>query len=440
MRKITLFVVVVSLLAISSALMAGDKDYPQFKFGGRITIELITENNMTDFTDYDYDKDAGTVEGNDVAAYGQARTDLNFKTMITENICAVINTRFESENGDKWMIFGANNDADNWEDSSPKLQEAYIGFKKLFIDQLNGEIGRKVYKMGSGNVMSDKDKVDGFRIGAKFGAAYINYQYILREQYNNYWAVDSPVQYTIWGLNGGVDKLADMVDINGYFWWNYMQLQDPENADDFVNDNLWVLGVRGDLNLVDGMLTPFMEVAFQFGAAEKSAAGGDDYNYSGYLFDLGTGFELEAGSVGIDANIEFFSKSGDDADTADENECWQGIGLGNRELGYMSYNIASSTISGLNMFSIGGGVTMMENLRIGLDLYSFMDNSANYKNGNGDEISGEPMWDELDLEISYEMAKKTKLYTLVGLLFPNKDYMGGEDMAAGWLVGAETKW
>ncbi len=489
MKKITLFVIVIGLMAITSALIAGDKDYPQFKFGGRITMELVSENNMNDYTDYDYDKNTGVTKGNDADAYGQARVDLNFKTMITENICAVISTRFENGNGDKWIRFGKNytredNDGDGepdangdpkddgskMQDTEPKLQEAYIGFKKFFIDQLEGEIGRKAYVYGSGNVMADLDKVDGWRLGAKFGVAYFNMHYMIREQYLNYEAVDEPIQLWIWGLNGGMDKLAEMIDFNVYYWLQYKSEQSPDKADESVPDMLNIFGARGEADLMDGMLTPYIELAAQFGLAEKGYTNptngkNEDYTYSGFLFDIGTGFEQEIGDMAIDANIEILVHSGDDAKTLDENEGWKGIGLGNREMGYTCFNVAQpaavgtdaagdkvSFDRGLMMFTLGGGITPIEDLRIGLDFFMFNDNSSNAKYWKGAkqvEVSGENMWNEIDIDVSYMLAKKTKLYTCFGYIMPNGDYpyayekdvaMFGEDAAIGFIVGAETKW
>ena len=475
MKKITLFVIVIGLMAITSVLVAGDKDYPQFKFGGRIAIELVSENNMNDFTDYDYgdlDDDSTTPdesEGNDVTSYGRSRVDLNFKTMISENTCAVINTRFESATGNKWMTYGKNG-PDRLQDSEPKLQEAYIGFRKIFTEHVNGEIGRKVYKYGSGMVMSDKDKVDGWRLGGKFGKGYLNMHYIIRT-YNedNLANVDEPNQQWIWGINGGADKLIDMIDFNAYYWLQYEPEHSPDKADESVAKMMNIFGARGEADIMDGMLTPFMEFAFQFGVYEKGYVNEsnelEDYVFSGYLFDIGTGFEKEIGDMAIDANVEFLMLSGDDVNTNDENEGWQGIGLGNRELGYMEYNVALPVFEGtddngddvelhrgLTMFALGGGITPIDPLRIGLDFYMFNDNSSNAeatKDNKDVEISGENIWNEIDLSVDYKIDKKVTLYVLWGIVLPNGDYpyelddgefSFGEDMATGFTFGAQVKW
>ncbi len=497
MKKITLFVIVIGLMAITSVLVAGDKDYPQFKFGGRITMELITENNMDDFTDFDSKYSTAdtsyVTKGNDTANYGRARVDLNFTTKITEDISAVIKTRFESDamdedekkdtddngwvtDGNKWMTFGSNQEDDNIEDSSPRLQEAYIGFKKIFVDGLNGEIGRKVYKYGTGNVMSDKDKVDGWRIGYNFDNGEVNMHYIIREQHENLEHVDESCQQWLYGLNGGMDSVADMVDFNVYYWIQYSTDvtaeadTDPKKADESAVDMINILGVRGDFTLMEGMITPYIEAAIQTGAEEKGYqndnGGYEDKTYSGYLLDLGTDFEKEVSEMVIDANLEIMILSGDDKKTGEENEGWQGIGLGNREMGYMDYNVtlplfkgtkadgsSSKNYTGLTMFNIGAGVTMIKDLRFGFDYFMFQDNSSNFyatkDTADDTKISGETMWSEFDLNLDYQMAKKTCLYATFGYVMPNSkypykmkdgNYSFGEDAAMGFVVGAETKW
>ena len=386
---------------------------------GRVLMEMVTENNWSDWTDFD---DA-TGAGNDKDCYGKGRVDLGFKAMFSENVMARINMRMEgNDDGNKWMYWGKNQivPGNELRDAELCLQEAYIQFKGLFHQPIVWDLGRKTYNYGAKNIVSDADKLDGWRLAYEAEMFYVNLHYHILERHPHFMLEDYCVNYTLMGINGGMDN--DMMDINAYFWMLGM----PEDNEDKASMN--VFGARGEFTLMEGMVLPFVEIAMQSGTDEAA-----DMDYSGMLLDLGSGFKMDMGSGKFDAMVEFLMSSGDDADEQD-GTAWYGVGLSNREEGYLDNDpVANNEM----MIKVEAGFTpmAMEAMRVYLDFWMFNDNSKNY-----DDISGENLYNEIELGAEYNWMKNVKIYGAMNYGMPNKDMMGGEDAAMAFTLGSQVKW
>jgi len=414
MKKAFLFIAMMALC--TAAVWAVDVTTT-----GRVIMELVNDNNWSDFTSWD---ETDAPAANDVQCYGRGRVDFGLKAQFSENIVAVINTRFEGDDeGNKWMYFGKNNDEPGRQlsDAEPTLQEAYISFGNLFNMPLTWDLGRKAYGYGASNVMSDYDKIDGWRLNYATELFYVNLHYAIRERNTNMQDDEYCNNKTLMGLNAGTKN--DMMDVNAYVW----MLSEPLNKDD--NDSHLVFGARGEFSLMEKMLMPFVEIALETGTNDAT-----EVDYSGMLIDLGAKFNMDMGSGKFDALVQFLQSSGDDVDTNDKDETFCGVDMSNNIQGYTDYDVAAG---GVQMIKVEAGFTpaAMDKIRCYLDFWMFNDATANI-----DDVSGENMWNEIALGAKYTLMKNVSIYGAFNIGMPNKDYMGGEDAAMAFTVGSQLKW
>ncbi|MDD3051205.1 MAG: hypothetical protein PHR06_08665 [Candidatus Cloacimonetes bacterium] len=427
-----------SLLAaialVTTTLLAED-DYPKISVGGRVLMEMVSENNM-DFTDFD----DTTEEGNDAKLFGHGRVDVKFKAELNKNIMGFVNTRFEGKGtGDKWMNFGKDKtgDGDQFDDAWFALQEAYLQYKNLLNLPITLNMGRKDWNYGNSNILYKK--LDGMMLGYNNQNIFVNYHFIVKDNGVPFDTAEGDNSNFIWGLYGGMEKLADVVNVDAYFLRSAKKAIDAADSKEAVVDAKMVFGAKFDASLMDGMISPYLEFATQTGSNGQD--GDDEMKYSGMLVDLGINFETEVNDKKLDAMVEFFMASGDDADTADENELF-GLGIADREEGY---NVLTVANNGYQMIKVGAGYTPIKNLRTGFNFWMFNDNSKNI-----DKASGENIYNEFSLDVTYKMYKNTKIYAGMAMLMPNKDYTGdylenadlnnGEDSGMALYFGTEVKW
>ena len=425
------YIIVVVLLLVSSFLFAGDK---KISMSGRVLMEMVKENNTSDFTAYDEENPSGT---NDSQLYGDGRVDLKFKATINKIVTAYVSTRFEGKgSGDKWMNFGSDEsgEGDQLKDAWPALQEAYVNIDNLFNSPLNMKMGRQGIGYGAGNIIDDK--FDGLTLNLDMEKFYANLHFLIIDAYGNFETAEGDHNLTALSLNGGMNGVADMMDINAYFWRTAETVLDNEDSSETVTNAVNVIGARAEAGLMDGLLSPYFEFAIQSGGNGQ----GEEISYSGMLLDIGTDLEKDLGSMTIDAMFEFFMASGDDMETNDEYEHFGLIDLSGREEGWFDQEVA---LEGNQMIKFGLGMTpaSLEAFHAGLTFWMFNDNSSNYENEAGEEISGENMYNELGIDASYKITKKTKLYGGLSYIMPNEDYPGyGEDAGTAMYFGTQVKW
>ena len=430
MRKITILLIVV----LATSLFAGE--FPKVDIHGRFLLEMDYENNFdwTEFKDNDF---------NDKNTYTQGRLDLTFDSKISEDIKVLIHTRVEGDSTSKWFRF--NGDSDNkLKDAKFKVQQAYVQYDNLFLEGFSMHLGQRLWNYGGGHILGAGDYVGGMAMMVKMDNIWFDFHAINMCEFENneYNNIEEDHADKILGVIGGMNKVADMLDVQAYFFRRGENVEVAgENKTECDARN--ILGFRGDAELMDGMLMPYLEFAMQMGANDVTKQ-----DYSGMLVDVGLNAKLDLGFGKLMPRAEIFMRTGDDNGSDDEIEAFRGIGLGNVEVGYNLYNIHSDLDvvnyeHGLMMVNIGSDFTpeMCEKASVGFDFFMFNDNSTDYKDANNKEISGENMWNEFDIFASYQVHKKAKLYTGMAMLMPNKDYPGfGEDSAMALWFGTEVKW
>ncbi len=454
MRKITILLIVV----MATALFAGE--YPKVDIHGRFLLEMDYENNLADWTDF---KDNAN---NDKTTYTQGRLDLSFNTHINENIMVKIHSRLESDDeaSSKWIKFNMDSDQ-KIKDTRLKLQEAYVQYDNLFFEGLSAHLGQRLWNYGGGNIFGPADYISGAALMFKRDNLWVDLQTANLAEYEDaeYTNIEEDHAAKIFGLIGGMNKIADMADVQAYFF------RKGENVESFDDNGLSknetecnafnVFGARGDVTLMDGMLKPYLEFAMQTGANDATGI-----DYSGMLLDVGLNAEFDLGFGTLMPRAELFMRSGDDAGSDDENEAFTGVGMGLVEHGYQAVNIfwkltdngfKADVDHGMMMVNFGTDFTpeMCKKMNVGFNFWMFNDNSTDVKIGTK-EVSGENMWNEFNLYGSYKVHKNAKFYAGLGMLMPNKDYgfnytddndvshlfMFGEDTATVMWFGTEVKW
>ncbi len=423
MRKITILLIVV----LTTALFAGE--YPKVDIHGRFLLEMDRENNMTDWTKF---KDNNF---NDMTTFTTGRLDLNFDTAISENIMVKIHARAEGDGGSKWIMF--NSDSGNkLKDAKFRIQQAYVQYDNLFIEGLSAHFGQKLWNYGGGNILGPADYVGGAALMFKRDNMWVDFQTINMDEFENaeYPNIEEDHAEKIFGVIGGLNKIADMTDFHAYFFrrGENVEVANHKTECDAVN----VFGARTDMTLMDGMVKPYFEFAMQMGANDAVKI-----DYSGMLIDAGVKGDMDLGTMSVMPRFEFFYRTGDDVSTVDEIETFTGIGMGNVEVGYDAFNIHDTGDTGLMMINVGSDFVpaMCKKLTVGFDFWMFNDNTKEWKVG-GKDMSGENMYNEINLTASFDVHEKACLYTGWGIYMPNKDYVDGEDSATALWFGTEVKW
>jgi hypothetical protein len=445
-KSIFLFV----LIAGMTTFLFSEDTYPKLKVSGRVLMELHSDNNMTDYHDF------ADSTYNDKDGYGKGRVDLNFTSQLTANIKAQISTRFESENADKWMYFGKIKSTDGtntkvMEKARPALQEAFVQYDNLFINGLSFDLGRRSFSYGKKNIVADKDKLDGMHLQYTSGNFTGDLHYIIRDNAADFASTEDGRDQNLFGLVGTAKKLANVANVSVYFW-NQSQNYNAATDAEALSDAITVIGFRGDAAVA--LFKPYVEFAMQSGTKDKGATvdgQAKDLTYSGYLLDLGTTAEMPVNEMTAYGELELLLASGNDKDTADENEGWRGVKLGNREEGYKYTNPANyNDNTGMMMLKLNAGLKFNAKTSAALTFWSYNDNSSNYKwtkDGKELEYSGKNIFNELNLEVSHSLEKTARIYAGVSMIMPNADYpiLGSTqttecgDTATGLYLGSEIK-
>jgi hypothetical protein len=427
-------VICLALFLCLAATVVYAADYPKLTVTGKIyTYLTLSENNMDDFASYDASDSLHWAATNDQRTYAQARVDLNFGIDVAPNVFAKISTRWEGKSGadEKWMYFGkySSSKADDngnptrpqMKDAVPTLQEAYVELKKLCNQPLTLDFGRKTENFGApgeknyGNVMSTGDKVDGLKLNYSLHNYYGNLHYYIMENQGDVEAIEGERNDNIIGLNAGVKDLAFLKGINAYMWMRSKTLADAADSTNDVKDGVVILGFRADMSFLNDMITPYFEVATQSGSNDLTKV-----DYAGSLIDVGADFSKEVGPVTLDGGIRYLMPSGDDADTADKNETFTGIGLSNWEEGWKLLNPVKENMNMLK-FTLGATPAAMDKLWFGFSFWNYSNPTTNIEG-----LSGEAIMSEIGVSASYAM--NDNVYVMLGynMITPNKDVMNLE--------------
>jgi len=431
---------IMAILGLMSSLFSADVTYPNISLKGRVLMEMVNENNL-DFTDFD----ENTATGNDLKSYGHGRVDLKFKAELNQNLLAFVNTRFEgkSTGGDKWMNWGSDGSGtgDQLEDAVPVLQEAYVKFDEIFGIPVCLNMGRVDQSYGNQNIIYKK--LDGLKLGYEQEKFFVNFHYAITENGDYFETAEGSSSKYVMGFYGGLTKLADMLNADLYLLASAKSAIDAEDETKTVGDAKVVFGTRLSADLMEEMITPYLEVAVMGGNNGQK----EEYKYSGMLFDIGADFATELNGMPIDAMLEFFMASGNDADSDDEDETF-GLGIADREEGYNVIQIAKYAYQ---MIKFGAGICPIEKLRTGFTFWMFNDNTKNYETPSGEKVSGENIYNELALNLDYSVTDNALIYLGMSYMMPNKDYYyydsengmyykSGEDAGTAIYFGTEISW
>jgi hypothetical protein len=246
-----------------------------------------------------YDGDDDT---DDSVQYVTQRMRMYFNFIASENLKLVYKNEIDMEWGDKSFVV-ARNDGGGLGGDSVNLETKNVYLEFMVPDTpVKATLGLQGVTLHKGWFISDD--VSAARFDMNFDPVSIT----------TYWAgaaglnADPDSSDDLWHIVASGAYKAENMDARLTFGYE-RGTNDGTSADDPESDDLFL--VMGELNMSFDMFSFYVIAAKNFGEVKSDGPTTEDYDYKGYMFDVGASFALDMATIRARAFMASGDKEGD---------------------------------------------------------------------------------------------------------------------------------
>ena len=383
------------------------------------------------------------------SAFISQRTRVSVEADLEDHVLVVVTLKAEGNWGTDNQVSGSSgagteDDADNgainrrWDLG---VTEAYVQFNELFYTAATLKLGRQYLHYGRGLIISSVEQeynYDAARLVLDYypltidvvGAELVNKQTFGGDS-SHAGSADLVFVNARYEMSDSAIK-----DVEAYFGWVAQGSSGPITSSrvppSFLNASPWIVGLRSDVNLTEGLQT------WAEGAYEGGADGSLSQGISAWLANVGGRFTIKDVQLAPVLNANYIFASGGGKGGGGTFRPWFDYADG-----YNGYLFAPA-LANIHIFNVGASIKPYENTTLSLQGYYYRKADHDTRAGSNVDVdfggleytrdatqagSSDLGW-EIDTILGYDYSKDVRLQLVYGMFIPEGAYHNTPEVSA----------